>query len=160
YRAPALEELYNNGPHRGNLTFEIGNPNLKRETSDGIDLGLRHSSDRLRAELNTFYYHIRDFIFLAPTGNTVEGLIEANYDQGTSRFVGTELRLDAALTRNLWLLSSLDYVNAKLTDLGTSLPRIPPLRARVGFEWLAGGFRLNPEVIMARDQNRIFTTEE
>ena len=26
YRAPALEELYNNGPHVGNLTFELGNP--------------------------------------------------------------------------------------------------------------------------------------
>ena len=25
YRAPSLEELYNNGPHPGNLTFEIGN---------------------------------------------------------------------------------------------------------------------------------------
>jgi iron complex outermembrane receptor protein len=28
YRAPALEELYNNGPHPGNAVFEIGNPNL------------------------------------------------------------------------------------------------------------------------------------
>ena len=26
YRAPALEELYNHGPHIGNLAFEIGNP--------------------------------------------------------------------------------------------------------------------------------------
>ncbi|MCI0488200.1 MAG: TonB-dependent receptor, partial [Blastocatellia bacterium] len=26
YRAPALEELYNFGPHIGNLTFEVGNP--------------------------------------------------------------------------------------------------------------------------------------
>ncbi|MBD0327139.1 MAG: TonB-dependent receptor, partial [Pyrinomonadaceae bacterium] len=31
YRAPSLEELYNNGPHPGNLAFEIGNPNLTRE---------------------------------------------------------------------------------------------------------------------------------
>ncbi|MDQ3010853.1 MAG: TonB-dependent receptor, partial [Acidobacteriota bacterium] len=38
YRAPSLEELYNNGPHVGNLTFEIGNPNLNRESSDGLDI--------------------------------------------------------------------------------------------------------------------------
>jgi iron complex outermembrane recepter protein len=160
YRAPALEELYNNGPHPGNLSFEIGNPNLNRESSDGIDISLRHSSERMRAEFNSFYYRIRDFIFLAPTGNIEDGLVEANYDQGKTRFVGTELRMDVALTRNFWLLSSLDYVNAKLTELKIPLPRIPPLRARVGFEWLAGGFRLNPEVVMARDQNRVFLTEE
>lgn len=159
YRAPALEELYNNGPHPGNQAFEIGAPDLNRERSDGIDVSLRHSSDRLRAEFNTFYYHIRDFIFLAPTGAIEDGLIEANYTQGKSRFVGTEARLDVGLTRNFWLLSGLDYVNARLTDLETPLPRIPPLRGRVGFEWLYKEFRLNPEVIMARDQNRIFPTE-
>src|SRR5687767_660560 len=46
YRAPTLEELYNLGPHPGNLAFEIGNPNLIRERTDGIDFGLRHSSKR------------------------------------------------------------------------------------------------------------------
>ena len=39
YRAPTLEELYNLGPHRGNLAFEIGDPNLTRERTDGIDFG-------------------------------------------------------------------------------------------------------------------------
>ena len=159
YRAPALEELYNNGPHPGNATFEIGNPNLKRESSDGLDLSLRHSSERLRTEFNVFYYRIHDFIFLAPTGNIEDGLIEAGYDQGKSRFVGTEARFEAGLTRSFWLLSSLDYVNAKLNELKTPLPRIPPLRARVGLEWLYKDFRFNPEVVMARDQNRIFPTE-
>ncbi|MBI1763792.1 MAG: TonB-dependent receptor [Acidobacteria bacterium] len=160
YRAPALEELYNHGPHPGNATFEIGNVNLNRESTDGLDVGLRHSSERLRTEWNVFYYHIRDFIFLAPTGNIEDGLIEADYDQGKSRFVGTEARFEAGLTRSFWLLSSLDYVNAKLTELKTPLPRIPPLRAHAGFEWLYKEFRFNPEVVMARDQNRVFTTEE
>lgn len=51
---PALEELYNNGPHPGNLTFEIGNENLRRESGDGLDFGVRHSSNRLRGEFNLF----------------------------------------------------------------------------------------------------------
>jgi iron complex outermembrane recepter protein len=159
YRAPALEELYNNGPHPGNNAFEIGDPNLDRESSDGIDLSLRHSSGRVRAEANFFYYHLRDFIFLAPTGDVEDGLPVANYAQGTSRFVGTEVKLDVGLTRNLWLLSSLDYVNAELKDTGTPLPRIPPLRGRIGFEAFYKGFRFNPEVIMARDQDRLFPLE-
>jgi iron complex outermembrane receptor protein len=160
YRAPALEELYNNGPHPGNLTFEIGNPDLNRENGDGFDLSLRHSSHRLRAEANFFYYKIRDFVYLAPTGEIEEGLPVANYDQGDARFTGTELRFDLGLTNNLWLLSSLDYVNAELTNGGVPLPRIPPLRGRIGFEAFWRGFRFNPEVIMARDQDRTFVNEE
>ncbi|MCI0392642.1 MAG: TonB-dependent receptor [Acidobacteria bacterium] len=159
YRAPALEELYNNGPHPGNQTFEIGNPNLNRELSDGLDISLRHSSERLRAELNYFYYHIRDFVFLAPTGEVEDGLTVANYAQGTSRFTGAEARLEIGISRNLWFLSSLDYVSAKLTETGTPLPRIPPRRGRIGFEALFKGFRFYPEVIMSDGQNRVFPTE-
>jgi iron complex outermembrane recepter protein len=159
YRAPALEELYNNGPHPGNAVFEIGNPDLGRERSDGIDLSLRHASGRLRAEGNFFYYHIANFIFLQPTGDVDDGLPVANYAQGDSRFIGAEARLDVGLTRNIWLLSSLDYVNAELKDTNTPLPRIPPLRGRIGFEAFYKGLRFNPEVVMARDQNRIFPLE-
>ena len=31
-RNPALEELYNNGPHAGNFAFEIGDPTSSRST--------------------------------------------------------------------------------------------------------------------------------
>lgn len=161
YRAPALEELYNLGPHGGNATFEVGDPNLKREQSDGIDVSLRHSTSRVRAEANYFYYHIKDFIFLAPAGQIDEesGLQIANYSQGTSRYTGAEAKFDAGLHRNVWLLTELDYVNAKLIDTNTPLPRIPPLRGRVGFEVNYNGFRFNPEAVMSKDQDRLFPTE-
>jgi iron complex outermembrane receptor protein len=159
YRAPSLEELYNNGPHAGNATFEIGNPDLQREKSDGIDLSIRHSSSRFRAEANYFYYHISDFIFLAPTGGIEDGLIEANYAQGTSRYMGTEGRLEVALRHGLWVVSRLDYVNAELIDTRTPLPRIPPLRGVVGVEVIHKGFRFHPEVVMSKDQGNIFPTE-
>lgn len=159
YRAPSLEELYNNGPHRGNLAFEIGDPNLKRELGDGLDFGLRHSSNRFRFEANGFYYHIRDFIFLAPTRDVEDDLIVAEYRQGASRYAGAEARLDVALHPLLWLNMSADYVNAELTTDDTPLPRIPPLRGRVGLELRYKGLLLNPEIIMAKDQNRLFPTE-
>jgi iron complex outermembrane recepter protein len=161
YRAPALEELYNQGPHGGNATFEIGNPNLKREQSDAIDVSLRHATTRVRAEWNYFYYHIRDFIFLAPTGAVDEesGLVIANYTQGTSRYTGTEGKLDLLLHQNIWFRSEFDYVNAKLTATNTPLPRIPPLRGRIGFEATYKGFRFFPEAVMSNDQDLVFPTE-
>lgn len=159
YRAPALEELYNNGPHPGNLAFEIGDPNLNRELGDGFDFGVRHSSKRVRFEANGFYYHIRDFVFLAPTGNIVDDLTEAEYRQGTTRYAGTEARFDVALHPAIWLNLGLDYVNAKLTQSDTPLPRIPPLRGRAGLELRYKGLLLNPEMVMANHQDQVFPTE-
>ncbi len=160
YRAPSLDELYNNGPHPGNQTFEVGNPNLKRERGDGIDLSLRHSSERVRAEMHYFDYKLGNFVFLAPTGDEEDGLPVADYRQADSRYFGVETDLGIGLTKNLWLNGGLDYVNAELVKTGTPLPRIPPLRGRIGFEWQRGAFRLNPELVMARDQNRLFANEE
>ena len=159
YRAPALEELYNNGPHVGNLTFEIGNPRLRRERNDGIDLSLRHESKRLRGVANIYYYNIKDFVFLAPTGDINENLIEAAYDQADSRFTGTELNLEFAAHENLWVNLGYDYVNAQLKETQTPLPRIPPMRARVGLDWRYKSFDVKPEATFVKDQERIFPTE-
>lgn len=159
YRAPALEELYNNGPHVGNLTFEIGNPLLGRERNDGIDFSLRHESKRVRGVANFYYYNIKDFVFLAPTGDINENLIEAAYDQADSRFTGTELNLDLEAHENLWVNLGYDYVNAELKETGTPLPRIPPMRARVGLDWRYKAFDVKPEATFVKDQDRIFPTE-
>ncbi len=158
FRAPALEELYNLGPHIGNLTFEIGNPNLERERSNGIDFSLRHSAGRLRAEANFFYYGISNFVYLAPNGEEEDGLIAAEYNHGDSRFTGTELGLDVGLHPKLWLNLGMDYVNAELKS-GSPLPRIPPLRGRAGFDFRSGNFSIRPEIRMAGAQDRIFETE-
>jgi iron complex outermembrane receptor protein len=159
YRARPLEELYNLGPHPGNFAFEVGDPNLNAEKADGIEFSMRHSNDRIRAEANYFYYHIKDFVFLAPTGEEEDGLPVGEYVQGTTRYTGAEARFDIGLHRYFWFLSKLDYVNARLTDSNTPLPRIPPLRGQLGFELSYKGFRLAPEVIMAKDQDRVFTDE-
>ncbi len=48
YRAPAIEELYNFGPHAGNQLFEVGNPDLERESALSFDVALRHRSSAVR----------------------------------------------------------------------------------------------------------------
>ncbi|MGH9339967.1 MAG: TonB-dependent receptor [Acidobacteriota bacterium] len=159
YRAPALEELYNFGPHTGNLTFEIGNPGLTRELSNGIEFSLRHSSGRLRAQGNVFYYNIGDFIFLAPTGEIEDGLVEALYFQADSRYAGVDGGLDLQLQERLWLNLGLESVDAELKEVGTPLPRIPPLRARIGVDFRSNGLSIRPELILADEQEDIFVTE-
>ena len=169
-RAPALEELYNNGPHLGNLTFEVGNAELDHEVSDGVELSVRHRSDRLRAELSGFYYWIGEYVFLAPTGNIEDGLVEAEYLQADAAYRGFEGSLSVMLQRHAWLNVGLDMVDAMLrapvtsstgvtTAEDTPLPRIPPLRGRVGLDLRVGGLSVKPEVLMVKDQDEVFPTE-
>jgi len=160
YRAPSLDELYNQGPHPGNLTYEIGNTNLKRERGDGVDLSFRQAYKAVRAEAHFFYYKLQDFIFLAPTGAEEDDLPVAEYLQGNARYLGAEIDVNAGLNKYATFNFGLDYVNAQLTQgAGQDLPRIPPLRTRVGLDLNFKGFRLFPEVVAARSQQNVFTNE-
>jgi iron complex outermembrane receptor protein len=159
YRAPALEELYNHGPHLGNLTFEIGNPDLNRERGNGVELSVRHSSPRLRAEFTGFYNRLRDFVYLAPTGNIEEGLIEADYAQAAARYLGAEARADFAMAKDLWLNLGFDVVDAQLRHSHIPLPRIPPVRGRAGLDFRRGSFNLRPELVVSNRQHQLFPTE-
>ncbi|MGH9969151.1 MAG: TonB-dependent receptor [Pyrinomonadaceae bacterium] len=161
FRAPALEELYNNGPHPGILVFDIGNPNLDSEQGDGVDFSLRHNTDRVRLEGSVYYYNLRNFVYTAFTGATDPGsnLPIVNYAQAKSRFVGTEASLEARVAPTLWLNGKVDYVRAELTELNKPLPRIPPLRGTLGLEWRYKAFSVRPEMILVNRQTRIFDNE-
>ncbi len=159
YRAPALEELYNFGPHVGTLTFEIGDPNLRRERSNGFDFSLRHQNERVRAEANFFYYDIDGFVYLAPTGVIEDGLAEANFAQDDARFVGSELKLELMAHPNLWFSGAVDMVDTQLASTGGPLPRIPPLRGTIGLDFRYGGLSVGPEVVVADARDNVFSTE-
>lgn len=160
HRAPALEELYNNGPHDDTLSFEVGDNRLRPEISNGVDLSLRHQAGRFRAEANFFYYDIRNFTFLRLTDEIDEDteLPISFYIQGNSRFVGTEVSLETRANKIIDFFGNLDYVNAELKS-GTPLPRIPPFRAHLGIDAHYKYFSVRPELTLAAAQRRVFESE-
>ncbi|MCW5964470.1 MAG: TonB-dependent receptor [Bryobacterales bacterium] len=158
-RAPALEELYNNGPHIGNLTYEVGNPNLKVERGNGAEVSLRRLTPRFHTEANFFYYNFSNFVFLAPTGETDDGLPVADFTQANSRFYGFDGRVDFETVRNVWVKLGVDTVNARLTSLNTGLPRIPPARARLGLDFRPGRLSIQPELAMGSRQSSTYFEE-
>lgn len=159
FRPPALEELYNFGPHIGNLTFEVGNAALEPERANGLDMSLRHGSRRVHGEFNVFHYRLDQFVYLAPTGRLEHGLIEAEYRQAGSRYMGVDARLDVHLRSGLMLALALDTVDAQLRKAATPLPRIPPTRGRLGLDYTFRSLRLKPEVVLSGAQTQIFPTE-
>ena len=161
YRAPALEELYNNGPHIGNVTFEIGNQNLAAERSNGVDVSLRHQSDRFRLSGDVYYYNIDNFVHFEYQDEDGDGQIDiedglpvARYEQSKARYLGVELSADATFNKYLGGFISADAVRARLTDLDENLPRIPPARLRAGFDINYKNLNVRPEAVFAARQDK------
>ncbi|MCU0239387.1 MAG: TonB-dependent receptor [Pyrinomonadaceae bacterium] len=166
YRSPALEELYNNGPHIGTITFEIGDQNLRRERTNGIDVSLRHISDKFSITGDVYYYDINKFIFLSYIDEDDDGEIDiedglpvATFSQADSRFIGAELSADYSINKYVGVFFNGDLVRAKLKTGNINLPRIPPARGRFGLDFRYKGLSLRPEAVFANEQTKIFPLE-
>ncbi len=159
HRAPALEELYNFGPHVGNLAFEVGNPTLDAETTLGLDVSFRHQADRVRSNLNAYVYSIDNFIFGDRTGEVEDNLPVWYFIQGDSRFVGFDAKSSVRLGGNAWATLGIGYVDAALSTTGEPLPRIPPLRGTVSLDVPYGGFTFGPQLEFAGQQADVFRDE-
>lgn len=158
-RAPALEELYNFGPHVGNLAFEIGNPTLKVERTIGLDVSLRSRAAKAQGEVNLFGYRISNFVFLDVTDEIIDGLRQAEYVQADARFVGVDASGSLDLHPRLHLHAGASYVRATLTDTDEFLPRIPPFSARLELDIPIGSLKFGPEVVYTAAQNNVFRDE-
>ena len=159
HRAPALEELYNFGPHVGNLAFEIGNPELEAEATTGLDVSFRHRSENVRATFNAYVYDISNFVFLDFEDEFVDNLRVADSLQGDSRFVGFDAEGSVRLGGSVWVELGLGMVNATLTETDEPLPRIPPLRGRFSLNIPYGGLTVTPEMVFAAEQSDAFRGE-
>ncbi len=167
-RAPALEELYNNGPHIGNLTFEIGNENLEMERSVGIDFSLRQLSNRVRFNFDVYYYRINNFVFLAPQDADGDGEIDIEdnlrtglYSQADASYFGAEANFDFTINKYFGFFVNGDVTNAKLIETDTPLIRIPPSRLRTGLNIFYKDMSVRPEAIFVdrRTSGDIFPFE-
>ena len=168
YRSPALEELYNFGAHIGTVTFEVGNQDLTRERSNGIEFSLRQQLKRLRINGSFFYNNIDNFVFLAPEDANGDGNVDVEdnlpiglYLQNDATFMGADASVDADITDWLGAFVSADIVKAKLKEGDVPLPRITPARGRIGLDFRYKGLSVRPEAVFvgSRKPGDIFTLE-
>ena len=159
HRVPALEELYNFGPHVGNLVFEVGNPNLDPETTCGLDLSLRHQAQSLRGDFNVYVYDIANFVFLDLADEMANTLRVGEFVQGDSRFTGFDARGSVRLGSHVWANVGVGLVDADLITTNEPLPRMPPLRGSVSIDVPYRSLTVTPELIFASKQTQVFRDE-
>jgi iron complex outermembrane receptor protein len=67
-RAPEAPELYSRGAHDAPGTFEIGNPNLKKEVARSLEVGVKRAVGPVRFDASAYYTKYAGFIFKRLTG--------------------------------------------------------------------------------------------
>lgn len=157
-RAPATEELFSNGPHIATQSFEIGNPDLKKEKGLGGELYARIEKSAFKLGATLFVTKFDDFIFQTDTGEEQDDLPMFQYFQRDATFYGFELEASARLfeTRGFRFVADgvADYVRATLKS-GGPVPRIPPLRLLGGMEAQSEKVDGRVEVEWVADQKRV-----
>lgn len=163
-RAPAEEELFANGPHVATGAFEIGDPNLRKETSNQFELGVHFHGDMVEATVAAYANRFSGYIFLVDTGEFEDDLAVREWNQADAKFHGFEGEAKFKLADNasgrydlrLWG----DTVNARLTE-GGNLPRIAPARAGVDLAWNTDAWRarIGAAHYFRQDEVTAFETE-
>lgn len=135
-RLPNAQELYADGIHIATNTYELGNPDLTRETSHNIDLTLRKHSGDTTFSASVFHNRVKNYIY-ANTLDRFEDFRLIEYTQQDAEFTGVEGELRHQFTPVFSAAVFGDYVRGKLTGGDGNLPRIPAGRAGVrgNFKW-------------------------
>ncbi|MFU8878107.1 MAG: TonB-dependent receptor, partial [Wenzhouxiangellaceae bacterium] len=77
-RSPSLEQLFAFGRHAAAGTFEIGNPDLAKETYVNFELGIDRHKGPLRYDLGVFYNRVDDFVFLQSVDDGAGSVVFVN----------------------------------------------------------------------------------
>ncbi len=133
FRAPDVFELHAFGEHGGVLAFQVGDPNLRPETSLNTDISLRWRSPRLKANIALYRNAIDNYIFLLnDSGRQLDenttGRPVYSTRQTDAVLKGLDLGFQVSLTPWLAWRNSYSMVNGTNRLTAAELPLMSPDR--------------------------------
>lgn len=143
FRTPSFFNLYVYGEHGGVFAFQIGEPNLKNETSLDLSSSLRFKNEIINANITVFHNSIDNYIFLYNASNHPLAPKDIPFvfahDQADARMTGVELSADAGIFKWLLLSGSYSSIKSEFTSgphKEKELPLMPPNRLTIGVKFL------------------------
>lgn len=165
-RAPGADELYSGGPHESTLTYDIGNPFFKKETSRNLELSFRKTTGLVRWQANFFENRVRDFIYgevnstlLDDEGNPGDELRERIFRQADATIRGVEAEISYNQHREGLSLRAFGDMSRGSLDHAGSLPLQPAKRLGAEAGYKRGVVRAGLTVLRASDQKRLAAFE-
>jgi iron complex outermembrane recepter protein len=182
-RAPAIEELYSFGPHAATQTFDIGNAQLNKERSTGIDFVLNGEVSALQWRVSLFTSRYRDYVYQSATDVDGDGFADRLNEEGEldadgeflvqqatqtrARFHGGEISLRYQVTPALALNTFVDHVRASASQRNSdsdsqsrvNLPRLSPSRVGFGVQWQQAAYGASLNVLRVSSAKRLAPLE-
>ena len=144
-RAPAYYELFANGVHVATGAYERGDTTLPTEQSRHAELGLAWTQGPHQLKASVYQTRFARYIALDATGAQVDGVPEYAFRAVRAQLQGFELegrtRVVSGAPVALDLTGNLDQVRGDNLDSGEPLPRLAPLRLRLGLAASGEGWR-------------------
>jgi iron complex outermembrane receptor protein len=184
YRAPNVAECAANGVHDGTVIWELGDNNLKPETSLEEDLSFIVNTKDIHLELSGFNNNINDFIYAQGVKSAIPGNGDSinntfanvglggapvyKYTQGTAHLYGGEAALDIHPSALPWVELDGTYSMVSGGLVGTPdsvkvLPFVPPTRITADLKFhirkIGGGIKnayLKVGILDAFQQDKIY----
>lgn len=157
-RAPAVEELFSDGPHIATQAYELGDPDLKSERAWNGELYARYDTPGAGLSATLYTNRFDSFIYETETGDVEDDLPVFAYFQNDAKVWGVEFqgskRLASFGDMNLSVDGVADYTRSKISSGGGNVPRIPPLRLLGGAELASDHLDVRGEVEYSADQTK------
>ncbi|RQO34760.1 TonB-dependent receptor [Herminiimonas sp. KBW02] len=167
-RAPAIEELYSNGPHESTATFDIGDSNLRKETSRNIELSLQKTEGLLRWKTNVYQNRVKNYVYGRTDGTMVDDhgdpdpsgeFLQRFWSQNDATIRGIEAEVSYNLRGNGFSWRGFaDTSRGTLSGAG-NLPLQPTTRFGGEIGYREGNWRSGLKVLHAEKQNRLASFE-
>jgi iron complex outermembrane receptor protein len=132
-RAPSADELFADGPHGGNASFELGDPNFSPEKSVGFEATVSHSGGGFNLTATAYASHFSNFLYQVPTGEVRDDLPVYASREGSANYTGFEVDADVNIGEAAgvkWgVEAQADATRVRIRNFGPA-PLIPPLRLK------------------------------
>ena len=165
-RAPSAQELYSYGAHESTATFDIGNPNLNKETSHNLEFNLQKTSGLMRAKASVYANRFNNYIYGYYTGSAIDnGGAEGNgFSVVTAQQAAATIKgIEGELTYN-WQQHGIGGrifgdASQGTFDAGGNLPLQPAPRLGAELAHQKNGWLTNASYIYSYQQNRLANWE-
>ena len=134
FRAPDVSELYLTYGAPGTY-LNVGNPDLKPETSNGFEIGANLGDEDFGGHLGAFYNRYRNFIDsesrVDPTGTYPMGITEY-FNRSKVRIYGVELAAHKRFDNGMRIYGALSFADGVDLDTDEDIRSVPPLKVVLG----------------------------
>lgn len=158
-RAPNPSELFSDGLHHSAARIELGDLRISQETSNRVSGTYQYQKDSFFLNLEAFYNHINDYIFIEPTGTeqTIRGAFPVwSYNQTNAALSGIDMTVNYQLNEQWVFNHKSSFIKGRDLNRNQALIDMPSFKTVniLGYsneKWLNFNSELQSELVFRQN---------